>query len=158
MSLKNLWRSLVSFFTASEIDSLPRVHPPERFRTLIRNEMGRADRADGEFSLVVFTVRRRGGIRPLRLAEILTERTRKTDEIGRLGRRRLAVLLVNTGEPAARQFVRTIVDQAAGGGALEPPPFTVKIHPYPAVPTPLKRSPVTTIQKETDSVTLPGSR
>src|SRR3954463_4080458 len=70
---------------AGEARGLHHLYTQRQMEFILHRERARADRQQGEFSLVVFTLRGRGPQRSsalLRLARIVLGHARATDEIG----------------------------------------------------------------------------
>ncbi len=84
---------------------------PERTRKALEREQARADRTGSELSVVSFKatdpVRDRRML--LCLVEILQNRLRNTDEIGRLSEREICALLIATPAAGARLVVEQVL-------------------------------------------------
>ena len=134
MSLRKLWQSLLSLFVAEEPPPLPWMRSPERFRAILRNESCRADRRESGLSLVIFNVERSTGANDplIDLAHVLEGRIRATDELGWLGRGRLGVLLPETSEESAHEFIGAVraLQQTEAGSPV--PAFEIALYAYPS--------------------------
>src|SRR5207244_9972618 len=85
---------------------------------VIRRERGRADRARGQFSLLLF--RTAGGAHDQRgtrrLARIIARRVRETDEVGRYGDGSLCAVLPDTAPTGAACLARNVCAEARQRG------------------------------------------
>lgn len=108
--MKRLLYHINSLLRFRKAGAFPGVDPAEDFATVLNRERDRSDRTGQEFSLVVFEVRADGpDLEAARkLASLLTERVRSTDNVGWLEDGRLAVVLPHTSAEGAWLFVSTV--------------------------------------------------
>jgi lipopolysaccharide/colanic/teichoic acid biosynthesis glycosyltransferase len=76
----------------------------EEFLRLLERERARADRNSHPFSLVIFDPSQVAGVSVRRLAEILRDRRRLTDDVGWMGDGRIGVILPDTPAEGARIY------------------------------------------------------
>jgi lipopolysaccharide/colanic/teichoic acid biosynthesis glycosyltransferase len=100
------------------VRSLHGLFTPEQTQWVLRRERARADRHNGEFSLVLF--RTRGGNWPhpksMRLAKIMLSRARATDEMGRYDEECVCAILPDTTPEGAWRFAQGVCDLAIKKG------------------------------------------
>lgn len=98
MDISRLWTRFKVFVPLSRASALSSVQPQERFHAIIRCERARADRNEGQFSVVLFNVGDpdANSTRVQYLAHVLANRIRSTDEAGWFDAHRIGVLLPET--------------------------------------------------------------
>jgi len=104
-------------------------HSARKFASILNRERDRTDRTGQEFSMVVFEAGAGHRKSPftLSLVNILTQRIRSTDDIGRLEDGRIAAILAHTPSDAARKFVDNV--RQAFPGDTSPPDCEVFVYP-----------------------------
>src|SRR5215218_5919553 len=83
-----------------------------QFESAMHRERARADRAAGEFSLVLFRVRNGEFRMSCRLAKAILSRSRITDEVGWYDDECVGALLTDTGAEGARSFAENVLNIA----------------------------------------------
>ena len=108
---------------------MPGIYSPEDFSAILEGERLRADRNKRRFSLVLFEVGKTDGKNASYkyLENVITRRKRFTDEIGWLDRRRIGILLPETGVEGARKFAGEVWEAIAD--TTPPSAFTVYTYP-----------------------------
>ncbi len=109
MLLATLGRRVRGRALQATMAPLPGILPDSEFQRLLARERSRSDRNSHPFSLVVFAVGRLPRARMRRVAEILRDRRRLTDDVGWLGLDELGVLLPDTPAKGARRFAEKIL-------------------------------------------------
>jgi len=105
----SLWRGITSMpFVRGLHDVLSR----RQFEAALHRERARADRAAGEFSLVLFRVRSGEFRTSCRLAKVVLSRARITDEVGWYDDECVGALLTDTGADGARAFAENVLGLA----------------------------------------------
>jgi lipopolysaccharide/colanic/teichoic acid biosynthesis glycosyltransferase len=86
------------------------VYSSKEFQAVIQRECARSDRSGREFSLIVLTLNqsRWGKWNAGKVAKVVTERVRSTDEVGWIGQKRLGVVLPDTAKDRARILVQDV--------------------------------------------------
>ena len=94
------------------------VHSVEEFHRMLRNEQGRADRSQEEFSVLLFAINGAGSTSAQfeGLAEALIGRTRSTDTVGWFDGQYLGVILPYTPAAGAQQLAADVCRACSAAG------------------------------------------
>jgi lipopolysaccharide/colanic/teichoic acid biosynthesis glycosyltransferase len=93
------------------------IYSAREFQAVIQRECFRSDRSGSAFSLMVFTPRdgRSNKRDSLKIATVLTERVRSTDEVGWIGKKCLGVVLPDTPSEQARILAQDLHSRIGEG-------------------------------------------
>jgi hypothetical protein len=93
------------------------IYSAGEFQAVIQRERFRSDRSGSAFSLMVFTLRdsRSNKRDSLKIANVLTERVRSTDEVGWIGKKCLGVVLPDTPSEQARILAQDLQSRIGEG-------------------------------------------
>jgi len=125
--------SSLSPATADDFRSLRDLYTPRQVAGLLHRERARADRHAREFALVVLRLRHdTGEWSILRLARVLLDAARTTDEVGRYDDDSVCAILPDTDAGGAWYFARRACEQARRKG-LDP---VCMVYAYPSAWSP----------------------
>ena len=127
-----LTRPITSDFNARRLPrkrSFQSMLTPEQMNIAIHRESARVDRNGGEFALVLFRVRRKDytALSNVRLAKMILNRVRATDDVGWYDDNHLGVLLPDTTANGAWRFA----DQVCGLASRRGPRPLLSVYCYP---------------------------